>query len=259
MNKIQIQDITEYFDVTRELIPYIPELLADLWALGSSPELIVEWLRPLGLPPNSTHVLDAGCGKGAVAITLAKEFDFQVLGVDFFQPFVSEAKEKARERGVAGLCQFEYADIRDTLRKTRDFDIVIYAAVDGVLGEFNQCVGQLRQSIRPGGYMIIDDGFLATTTKIEFPGYEHYVSREETLLQLTSHGDTLLREKISSAEDMKALNRRNTKLISKRAEQLAQRHPEIADSFLRYVEQQKRESKILETEMSSAVWLIQKV
>jgi len=146
--------MAQAFDATPELLPFIPELLADLWALGSWLDVIVELLRPLCLPVETTRVLDLGCGKGAVALTLAREFGFQALGVDFFEPFIQEAGERAEEMGVASRCRFICADMRDALREASDFDVVIFASVGGVLGRFDECVAKLRQSVRPGGYVV---------------------------------------------------------------------------------------------------------
>ena len=257
MNDRQQRELAQAFDATPELLPFIPELLADLWALGSSPELIVELLRPLGLPAETTRVLDLGCGKGAVALTLAREFGFQALGVDFFEPFIQEARERAEKMGVASLCQFICDDIRNTLGEASDFDVVIYASV-GVLGKFDECVAKLRKCIRPGGYMLIDNVFLADPDKVESPWYEHCATHQETLRQLTAHGNALLREVIIPTEDVKALNRKYTELIRKRAEKLAKLNPEAADSLFWYVEKQERESEIMERTVTSAVWLLQR-
>ena len=228
---MKTEDVAEYFEVSPELLPYIPELLADLWALGSSPETVVEWVRSLELPPETTGVLDLGCGKGAVSIALAKEFNFRIFGIDFFEPFIVDARKRAKESGVHDLCSFECADMHDILKKARDFNIVIYTAVGGVLGSFDQCVFQLRQAIKSGDYMIIDDGFRLTSNEISFSGYDHYVSYEETIHQLTSHGDTILQEKVVPVEHIKIKHQRNTELITKRVENLAREHPELTDSF----------------------------
>jgi cyclopropane fatty-acyl-phospholipid synthase-like methyltransferase len=259
MKNIGQKDVARYFNVTPELLPYIPELLSDIWALGSSPELIVEWICLPELSSKSRQVLDIGCGKGAVAITLAKELGFSVYGVDFFEPFILEAKRQAEELGVSGLCRFEYSDMRDTLTEARDFDIVIFSAVGfEVLGSVDQCVGQLRQSIHSNGLMIIDDGFRVKNSRVNFPGYEYYVSYKETVKQLTAYGDTIIKEKVFPFEDIKLTNQRNTEFIAKRAKNLAQQHPELANSFFYYVEQQKQESKILENNIATAIWLLQK-
>lgn len=259
LNDKQRLELAESLDAKPELLPFVPELLADIWALGSDPELIVELLRPLGLPRGAARVLDLGCGKGAVAITLAKRLGFQVRGYDLFEPFVAEAERRAAEADVSALARFEVADMRDVLRDAKDYDVIVVAAVGGVLGSFDRCVGALRQAVRPGGYMVIDDGFLAGTAKMEQAGYAHYASRDETLRQLAAHGDRLLREIVVSPERMRAGNRRNTELIRRRADRLAHVHPDLAPLFDWYVAQQEEDSEILETETVDALWLLQRV
>lgn len=250
--------IAKSLDAKPELLPFIPELVADIWALGSSPDLVIELLKPLDLSQKTTRVLDLGCGKGAVSITLAHRLGFQVFGIDGFNPFLEEAKSKSKEYNVSNLCHFEFGDIREFIRKAENFDIVIYAAIGDVLGGFNECVGKLRQTIRPGGYMLIDDGFLKESTKIEREGYECYVPHDETLKQLTSYGDTLLKEIVFTAEEMRAINDRHTEVIRQRAEKLTRNHPELADSFSWYIKNQERECEILETDVVGAIWLLQR-
>jgi cyclopropane fatty-acyl-phospholipid synthase-like methyltransferase len=257
MDERQQRELAEAFDATPELLSFIPELLADLWALGGSVEVIVDLLRPLGLPAETTRIVDLGCGKGAAVITLAQEFGFQALGVDLFEPFVQEARERAEEMGIASRCQFVCEDIRNTLSQVRDYDVVIYASV-GVMGKLDECVAKLRQCVHSGGYMLMDNAFLTDPGKVESPWYEHCATHEETLSRLTAHGDALLREVIIPMEDVKALNCKYTELIRRRAESLAKLHPEHADSLYGYVEKQERESEIMETTVTSAVWLLQR-
>ena len=106
--------------------------------------------------------------------------------------------------------------------------------------------------------MLIDAVFLADPEKVESLWHEHCATHQESLRRLTAHGDALLHEVIIPTEDVKALNRKYTELIRRRAEKLAELHPEAADSFLWYVEKQERESEIMETTMISAVWLLQR-
>jgi cyclopropane fatty-acyl-phospholipid synthase-like methyltransferase len=257
MDERQQQELAEAFDATPDLLPFIPELMADLWALGSSVGVIVELIRPLGLPAKMTRIVDLGCGKGAVALTLAKELGFQALGVDFFEPFVQEARERAEAMGIASRCQLICGDIRTTLSEVRDYDVVIYSSV-GVLGRLDECVAKLAQCVHSGGYMLIGNAFLTDPGKVESPWYEHCATHEETLSWLTAHGDALLREVIISTEEVKALNCEYTELMRRRAEKLAKLHPKVADSLYGYVEKQERESEIMERTVTSAVWLLQR-
>jgi len=258
MTEKQQQDLCEALEASPELLPFIPELLSDLWVLGSSPEIIVSFLRPLGLLQNETRVLDLGCGKGAVAITLAQELGFRVRGIDLLEPFIQEARQRALKKNVGDLCDFEMGDLHEEIQKASGYDVVVYAAVGGLLGTPERCIRQLRQVVRPGAYIIVDDGLLAGTTPIERQGYEHYVSHEETLRQLASHGDRLLREMIIPVEETKAENRKNTEFIRARANRLALQHPEFATLLLDYVSRQEEECEIIETATKVAVWLIQR-
>jgi cyclopropane fatty-acyl-phospholipid synthase-like methyltransferase len=258
MNDKQQQDLCEALEASPDLLPFMPELLADMWVLGSSPEIIVDFLRPLGLLLGETRVLDLGCGKGAVAITIARELGFRVHGVDLMAPFIDEANRRAIEQNVADLCHFEVADLHDEIKKAGEFDVLIYASVGGLLGTPRECIAQLRQVVRSGGYIIIDDGFLTGTVPIERQGYENYVSHEETLRQLTSHGDTLLRETIIPSEEVRAQNRKYFELIRSRADRLMKQKPEAAPVISAYLARQEEECEIIETAVKVAVWLLQK-
>ena len=114
--------IAAALDATTELLPWLPELLADLFELGSSPTLVAEWLRGLGLPRETTRVLDLGCGKGAVSLTLARDLGFRVHGVDLCEAFVLEARATAAEWGLTDRCRFEKADLRSVARARNDYD-----------------------------------------------------------------------------------------------------------------------------------------
>ena len=164
MNKNLEKSLSESMETNPELLPYLPELLQDLWEMGSSPEKIIELIRPLKLVAGDTKILDLGCGKGAVSILLVKTFGFQAIGVDGCQAFLDEAWEKSREHGVESRCNFIQADIRDYIQQARDFDIVIYASLGGILGSIAEYVGKLRTTIRQGGFIVIDDGFLKGNT-----------------------------------------------------------------------------------------------
>ncbi|MBD3307989.1 methyltransferase domain-containing protein [candidate division KSB3 bacterium] len=242
----------------RQLLPYLPELLVDLWALGSSPELVVEILKPLGLPPKQTRILDVGCGKGAVTITLARELGFAGVGVDACQAFLQEARRKAQENQVEALCRFEDADIREFVPQATGFDLVVYASLGNVLGSFSECIGCLRQTIRPDGYMLIDDGFLKETESLDREGYEHYGSHAHTLEQLTSYGDTLVQEYIYPDAQTDAINAYYLKAITTRATEVAQRHPHLQDLLHSYVHNQEIECDVIHRYVTGAIWLLQK-
>jgi ubiquinone/menaquinone biosynthesis C-methylase UbiE len=58
---------------------------------------------------NIKSVLDVGTGSGRFCLPLAKEKN-RILGIDFSQPMIDIAKQRAEEAGVAEKCDFRVAD-----------------------------------------------------------------------------------------------------------------------------------------------------
>lgn len=215
-------------------------------------------LESLHLPLDQTRVLDLGCGKGAVTITLAQKLGVRVDGYDHYKPFLDEAIQKAKEHGVSDLCRFEFADINDIVPKARDYDVVIFAAVGPIGGNLKQCIGQLRRTIHQGGYILIDDGYAIESKQIDFQGYDYVATRAESIRQLTAHGDRLVQEVLVPKDEVIADNQRNNSAIAQRAAELTRHFPEKAQVFANFVQKEKDECEVIETSTEEAIWLLQK-
>jgi cyclopropane fatty-acyl-phospholipid synthase-like methyltransferase len=264
MNAVKNKQLAQAQNISEEVLPYYHELLADLWEMGSFPDHIATMLETLYLPPYTSHILDLGCGKGAVTITLAEKLGVKVDGYDLYQSFLDEALQKAKEHRVVDLCRFEVADIHDTVQKARDYDVVIFAAPGPVFGNLKQTVGQLRQTVRQGGYILINEGFAREDKKIDIAGYDYVqgydsiVTHEKSLQQLTAYGDKLLQEVIVPKSAVIAANKRNNEAIAKRATELTKRFPENTHIFADFVLKEKDECEVIERTLQEAIWLLQK-
>jgi cyclopropane fatty-acyl-phospholipid synthase-like methyltransferase len=252
--KIQI---AKAFEATPELIPFIPYLIQDLFELGSSPETIIEILDSLHLN-KKTKVLDLACGKGAVSINIAKQLGFACKGIDLFKPFFEIAEVKALEAGVNHLCQFEVMDINNAVEQERDYDVVILAAAESVLGEIDEAIGSLRKCIRAGGIIIYDGAYLNENSSIANPDYSVIKKYKETLKQLTSYGDEIIREVIVPSNETMKINKDYTDAIRIRANELALIHPDQKKLFFDYVKNQEAECSIIENDITGCVWCIRK-
>lgn len=251
-----IEMISYALEVEAELLPLIPELLADLDELGGDASLIVEVLGDLVLS-ESTRVIDLGCGKGALAITIATELGFRVHGIELFEPFVKICQERAAAVGVADRCTFEQANILRAAESVEPYDIAIFAALGDVLGPLDETIGIVRRFVRPGGYILVNDDFLKDGGSNAFPRFENYRSHEETVRGLQCQGDILLREVLAQQDNVVA-GVPEGMLIRRRAEQLAQLHPRLEELLLAYADEQAREYRYLERNMVTAVWMLQK-
>lgn len=257
MMRTEEEMVAYALEVEVSLLSHIPELLADLEELGSDAKLIVQVLRELDLPEDS-RVIDLGCGKGATAVEIAASLGYRVLGVDLFEPFVEASRVAASAAGVAELCEFRYGNILKLVGKTEPADVVVFSALSDVLGPLDATVGVIRSFAKPGGVILISDGCLKEGASVDFPGYENYVGHDDSVRRLTAYGDSLEREVAEPATTVNPDGADEVTLIRARAEQIAQRHPELRRDLLGYAEDQAAEYAFLEAHFAGLLWVLRK-
>ena len=241
-------------EVQSALLPYVTKLLADFDELGSDAELIVEVLAGLDLPSDSL-VIDLGCGKGAVAVEIAKSTGGRVKGIELFEPFIAQCQHRATEAGVAERCEFIHGNVAKLAGELPPADAVVFAALGDVLGPLDQTMRIIRQYVKPGGVIVVADDYLADGGSTDFPGFEDYVSRDQTVARLTACGDQIAAEVPEPFEDG---NDDESDLIRKRADDLKQRHPELADELDLFVRNQYAEVQFLRDNMVSMIWAVRR-
>ena len=244
-------------EIDPELLPFIPELLTDFEELGSDADEIVAAVASLALAADST-VVDLGCGKGAVGIEIADSLGFRVTGIDLFEPFIAICEAAAEEAGVHHLCEFRHGNVAKLAGELPPFDVAIFAALGDVLGPLDETIRILRDYVRPGGYILINDGFIEADKRLDFSGFAGYVGREETLLRLTRWNDELVYEKLFPSADGLEQGQVEAEAILKRAQGLALRHPELADRLLAYAQDQADEYGFLAENLTGAIWVFRK-
>ncbi len=252
------KSISDSLETDTKLLPFMPFLLQDMWALGSSVDDIITMIDLLDLVPEQTKVLDLGCGKGAVSIQIALKYGFKVFGIDVMSAFLEDAVKKAVDNNVSNLCQFIRQDIREYVSVEHKFDIVILASLGGILGSIKNTVSQLRTQVRSGGYMIIDDGYLKEKSSLKRKRYEHYRNHKKTLNELTSFNDLLLKE-VNTTDLSLKINDEYLNVIENRGKELVAKHPELKDVIKAYINLQQEECEVIKNQMEGALWLIQKM
>lgn len=236
---------------TTELIPYLSYLLQDLWELGTVPEDIIELISKCINMSEKYKVLDLGCGKGAVSIKIAREYSCRVRGIDLIPEFVEYAKKMAQEYKVDGLCEFYSEDINYSVTKERDYDIVVLGAVGDVLGNPEETILSLRNTVKKGGYIFIDDAYDAEGLD------ERYPSRDKWIEIFDKTGVRLIAEKPVTDGEMTEINKANQDCIIKRSNELKKIYPEKSELFDGYIKSQQQECDDLEGNLTGVVWLLQ--
>ena len=255
MSDLIEKDFANLFGVPPELVPHIPELLGDLWSLGIPTEVIVDIFRPLGLPGRSTRILDLGCGKGAVAIELARELDFSVTGIDLYPPFIEDARSRAAEKRVEGNCRFILGDIREKTDTPADFHAATLVWVGEALGNLEESVGRLRNQVLPGGYMVVASGYRKPGIEADL-GHLSFPDSDKARQQLIAHGDVIIEELSVSEDRIGALYEDYVDSLRKGAKKISDHHPELEKKLENHVYTQQRMCDTLKTAVVSAVWLL---
>jgi arsenite methyltransferase len=106
-----------------------------------------------GLGPGA-HVLDLGCGVGATATYLAREWGVSVTGVDHSAAFIEEAQE--RDAGVAWV--LGQADRIPC--STGFFDAVFCECFLSAVAEPAQVLSEIHRVLRAGGRLAVSDMYL---------------------------------------------------------------------------------------------------
>ena len=104
------------------------------------------------VPARGAHVLEVGCGHGALARRLARRAA-TVTGIDVSPEMIRVARARS---GAHPNVQFHVADVTTMPLPAEQYDVVISAATLHHL-PFEPTVRRLAAALRPGGRLIVQD------------------------------------------------------------------------------------------------------
>jgi cyclopropane fatty-acyl-phospholipid synthase-like methyltransferase len=235
------------------LEPFLPEILADLWELGSIPTYIIELFgKHLAHLPHP-HVLDLGCGKGALLIQLARQFPIQGLGIDLMAPFIEEAQEKARTYQVADRVSFDQGDILHKIQEPSLYDIIIYGHDSDLLGNVSESVKAIAPKLVSSGHLFLETYY--TLSKEKHP---EIPDKKGLYQEIEMSGFILIDEIIWDRQLLHQTNQANNQKIAHQIQTLQARQPALTKLLANYYLQQVEEFRELETEMQCVTYLLKK-
>lgn len=237
-----------------DLYPFIPYILQDLTEIGADPEVMIG-LAKTHLPNRFMKVVDLGCGKGAISVALANEFDCLVTGIDALPDFVESAKTYAIKSGVSEKCDFYTGDIRTEIFSMKGFDVAILGAIGNVLGDVGETLTKVHKILNPDGYVLLDDGWQKTgiaTSEQSFPSETEYFD------MILHNGFKVIEMVIADMDNYSDDELFMMEAMQKRCEELIAEKPYNKELFDRFLKNQQREFDRMQNELTCATLLLQK-
>jgi SAM-dependent methyltransferase len=248
-------DVAATLECEPELLPYLPEILQDFDTLGSEPSLLTELLESEGVIGNVRIALDLCCGKGAVAIELARRFGIRIDGIDAMEAFIESARTAATVAGVDHLCRFTTDDLCETVARPPGYDLVIFSSVGPILGGITSTVAHLVRPLRGLGWILIEDSILLPGAPVR-PGFESHAQLEGTRRRIEGAGVEIVNLHLCGDEQLPQQHEADNRNIGRRAQALVERRPELADLVHGYLQRQLEECAYLEQWTRDVIWLL---
>lgn len=121
----------------------------------------------LSLQSDAT-VLDLGCGRGELSLRMIERFHVRVTAVDNSPEMLAAARERAQSRVGLKRLHLVKIDIEEYRPEPAVFDFTAMLGGGGIAGGFPGICARLAQLTRPGGYILIGDGFWANPPTTEY-------------------------------------------------------------------------------------------
>jgi SAM-dependent methyltransferase len=118
------------------------EALVDLLALG-----------------NGDRVLDVGCGRGELLIRIAERTGAGGLGIDASEEQIEVARAQAAARAPGEQLAFELRDAAAMVAAAETFATAACVGSTHALGGLERTLDRLRELVRPGGYLVLGEGY----------------------------------------------------------------------------------------------------
>ena len=255
MKSIEESVVTAMDGSDKELFPYLPYILQDIWEIGTDPATVIDIIKANFRDYADLKILDLGCGKGAVSVKVAAALGCKCHGIDAVPEFVEYAKQKSIEHKVAHLCTFETGDIRKRIHDFSGYDVVVLGAIGPVFGDYHVTLTSLMGCLKDKGIFVIDDAYIEDDSTFSHP----LIYRKSTMMEhIDQAGMELLenhkfdRDQIQDSDDYIYHN------LKIRCEELIQKHPEKAQLFLNYVKKQEVEIDVLSNKVVATTMVIRR-
>ena len=255
MKSVEESVVTAMDGSDKELFPYLPCILQDIWEIGTDPATVIDIIKANFHDYAELKILDLGCGKGAVSVKVAATLGCKCLGIDAVPEFIEYANQKAVDYKVAQRCTFQTGDIRKKIQHLSGYDVVMLGAIGPVFGDYHATLTSLADCLKEQGIFIIDDAYIEDDSSFSHP----LIYRKSTLLQhINQAGMELIEDHRFDRDQIKDSDEFIYRNLKKRCDELIQKHPGKAQLFRNYVKKQVAEMDVLLNKVVATTIVIRK-
>lgn len=131
-----------------------------------------EILAQMAQIKETDHVLDAGCGVGGSSIFLMEHYHCKVTGITLSRNQVDKARHKAQKKHFKSPPNFLVRDFCETGFPDAFFDVVWGIESVCHAEDKSQFIREAYRVLKPGGRIIIADGFMNSDSLTEEESFE---------------------------------------------------------------------------------------
>lgn len=146
---------------------------------------IEEVIELLGLDSAAT-VLDIGSGKAELLIRLIERYQVKALGLELDPSCIQEAHEQAVERIPTDRLELRACDAQMFDVEPASFDFASCLGACHIYGGFRPTLERLAYYVRPGGQVLLGDGYWK-----QEPTQEYLTALETTRDELQTHAENV--------------------------------------------------------------------
>jgi ubiquinone/menaquinone biosynthesis C-methylase UbiE len=114
------------------------------------------------------RVLDVGCGRGELLVRLAESREATGLGIDSAEEQIEVAREEASARVPGAGLRFELKEAADLDEPEESVALAVCIGSTHALGGLDGTLDRLVPLVRPGGALLIGEGFWALPPTPEY-------------------------------------------------------------------------------------------
>lgn len=189
----------------RSVIEFLEELWGEGFLSPGGPEEVARVVD--GVDLKGKHVLDIGCGSGAISVLLASEFGAgKVTGIDVEAPVCEAARTRAANAGLDG--QVEIVKVAPGPMPFEDgtFDVVFSKDSIIHIPDKVAMASEAMRVLKPGGRFAASDWLTSKDGEMS-PEMAHYVKMEDLEFQMASPAKYRAAMAAAGFEDIELVNR----------------------------------------------------